>query len=226
MNKQTTLPLNLPLYAAAWVVIAVTTFYTGLSLPNDLQLPIHWNLQFEPDNFANKWLALLMLPSVSVFIALFMTFLPKFEPRKQNLLRSATAYQGVFWAVQVLFLIMQISIFSNAWQWGWSMERFVSLGMALLFLVMGNYLGKTRSTFVFGIRTPWTLSSETVWRKTHRTAGYGLVVVGALTLLVTPWSSTNTVIISLALMSVVLISSTIYSYFLWSNEAAKKKLKG
>jgi uncharacterized membrane protein len=36
---------------------------------------------------------------------------------------------------------------------------------------IGNVLGKLRSNFFVGIRTPWTLSSEHVWDQTHRWAG-------------------------------------------------------
>jgi uncharacterized membrane protein len=218
MTNKSTINLNLTLFTAAWVIIAVTSFYVCLSLPNDLQLPIHWNINLEPDSYANKWFALLMLPAVSVLIALVMTVLPMFEPRKQNLMLSGRAYQGVFWAVQLFFLTLQLFILSDAWEWHWPLARFISLGIAMLLLVLGNYIGKTRSTFLFGIRTPWTLSSEQVWRKTHRLAGFGLVATGLFSLISTPWANPLTLGISLIIMAAVFISATIYSYLLWRKE--------
>lgn len=54
---------------------------------------------------------------------------------------------------------------------------------AVLFIVIGNYLGKTRSNFFAGIRTPWTLSSDYSWEKTHHLTGRLFVLAGAATLI-------------------------------------------
>lgn len=218
MNKLHNINLNLPLFMACWVIVMVTSFIAALSVPAGTELPIHWNINFEPDNFANRWIALLMLPFVSLGVAVLMKVVPMIEPRSSNLQKSNTAYKGVFWAVQVFLFIFQLFIISFAWNWGWNMATFVSVGLAMLFLVMGNFLGKTRSTYLFGIRTPWTLHSETIWRKTHRLAGFGLFGVGVLMAIMTPWANQWTLVIGMTLMSLVFISATIQSYLLWRSE--------
>jgi uncharacterized membrane protein len=218
MNKLHTINLNLPLYMACWVIVMVTSFIAVLSVPAGTELPIHWNIHFEPDNYANRWIALLMLPMVSLGVALLMKVVPMIEPRSSNLQKSMTAYQGVFWAVQVFFFIFQLFIISFAWDWGWDMATFVSVALALLFLVLGNFLGKTRSTYLFGIRTPWTLHSEMIWRKTHRSAGFGLFGVGLFMVLMTPWANQWTLVIGISLMFMVFIGATVYSYLLWRSQ--------
>ena len=40
-----------------------------------------------------------------------------------------------------------------------------------MLIVVSNYLGKIHSNYMIGIRTPWTLSSELSWNKTHRLDG-------------------------------------------------------
>ena len=48
--------------------------------------------------------------------------------------------------------------------------------MSILFIIIGNVMGRIRPTFFVGIRTPWTLADDEVWRKTHRLAaplGFG-----------------------------------------------------
>ncbi|MEL7298668.1 MAG: SdpI family protein, partial [Pseudomonadota bacterium] len=51
-------------------------------------------------------------------------------------------------------------------------------GVGLLFVVLGNYMGKLRKNFFIGIRTPWTLASDEVWARTHRLGGYLFVAAG------------------------------------------------
>jgi uncharacterized membrane protein len=60
------------------------------------------------------------------------------------------------------------------------MVRWIIAGVAVLFVVMGNYMPKTRASFMFGVRTPWTLSSDMAWERTHRLAGRLFMVAGVL----------------------------------------------
>src|SRR2546427_7244662 len=64
-----------------------------------------------------------------------------------------------------------------------AMSRLMPVGVGLLFIVLGNSLARVQPTWFVGIRTPWTLSSDTVWRKTHRTGGVTVVIArgGVLT---------------------------------------------
>jgi uncharacterized membrane protein len=208
---------------ALWTIIFVASFLTALSLPSQTQLPIHWNLQFEPDNWANKWFAIIMLPAVSLFIALIFKLVPMLEPRAENLQKSMQAYQGVFWAVQILLLTFQVFIFNFAWGWGFEISKFIAFGIGILFVILGNYLGKTRSTYLFGIRTPWTLNSEIVWRKTHRSAGFALFGLGLISVISTPWANQWSLLICLIIMGIIFIASALFSYVLWQRLSDAEK---
>jgi uncharacterized membrane protein len=88
----------------------------------------------------------------------------------------------------------------------------------VLFIVIGNLLPRARPNWFVGIRTPWTLSSDRVWEKTHRFGGHVFVVVGILMILsgvvVAAWARTGlSVLIALCAASVV-----IYSYVEWKRE--------
>ena len=61
-------------------------------------------------------------------------------------------------------------------------DQIVKIGVSLLFIVRGNYLGQIRPNDTFGIRTPWTLANEQVWIKTHRMSSYAYVLSGILML--------------------------------------------
>src|SRR5207247_9922398 len=81
-------------------------------------------------------------------------------------------------AVMLFILIGHGMIIATGLGYPVKVDRFMPIGIGLLFIVLGNYLTRVEPTWFIGIRTPWTLSSDTVSRKTHRTGG-ALMVHGA-----------------------------------------------
>jgi uncharacterized membrane protein len=92
-------------------------------------------------------------------------------------------------------------------------------GSGAMFIVIGNFLGKTRSNWFFGIRTPWTLASDRSWSRTHRLGGQLFVALGLLTLAVTvlldPMIATWVMLGGLALPVAWLVA---YSYMAWRDD--------
>ena len=88
----------------------------------------------------------------------------------------------------------------------------------LMFIVIGNYLGKIRRNYMFGVRTPWTLASELSWNKTHRVTGKLFVVSGLLIVLASFWSP----IVAFYTMMVTILGAVlfalIYSYLVWKRD--------
>ena len=62
-------------------------------------------------------------------------------------------------------------------------NEMIFAGVGLLFIVLGNYMGKVRKNFFIGIRTPWTLASDEVWSRTHRLGGKVLILIGLFMML-------------------------------------------
>jgi uncharacterized membrane protein len=93
------------------------------------------------------------------------------------------------------------------------------IGIGLLFVVMGNFLGKTRSSWLFGIRTPWTLSSERSWQRTHRLGGYLFMALGlamVLSALLLPPQAFVWLILGGLLGTVAVLVG--YSYLVWRDD--------
>jgi uncharacterized membrane protein len=101
--------------------------------------------------------------------------------------------------------------------------RLVPAGVGLVLMVVGNYMGKVRSNFFFGIRTPWTLSSERSWNRTHRLGGRLLVLIGLVAVVtpIFPWAGVVELVAGVPVVVVVLV---IYSYVEWSRDPAKSKV--
>ncbi|MEM1087643.1 MAG: SdpI family protein [Pseudomonadota bacterium] len=217
---------------ASVFAIAIMTgvaVWVWISLPADQQIPVHWNAAGEPDRWGTRSEAMIshyIVIGVSIFTAVLLAFMPKIDPRKANLEKSSKVY-GISW-IATMVLLACISVGT-----GWlkvssvnpdqSIEasaipfvRFVIAGTALLFLILGNYLPKTRPNWFLGIRTPWTLSSNQAWEKTHRLGGRLFMVVGVIGFV----SAFLLSGLALALVVPILavssaLTSAIYSYFAW-----------
>jgi uncharacterized membrane protein len=98
--------------------------------------------------------------------------------------------------------------------------------LGILFMAIGNYLGKVRSNFMFGIRTAWTLSSEISWNKTHRLGGWLFFITGLLVFLSGLWRNgelTFGLLFAGTLSSVILLFG--YSYWVWKSDEERTENK-
>lgn len=102
-----------------------------------------------------------------------------------------------------------------------ALERALFGGVALLIALVGNLMGKIRRNFFFGIRTPWTLASETVWNATHRVAARSMVAGGVVGLIIAMLDA-SLWLVSLALVSAFAVP-VVYSFFRYRGEKAPER---
>lgn len=155
-------------------------------------------------------------------MSLLFWFLPAIEPRKQGLDRSQGLYLWGWVSLLLMSVAIELVVVAAALGWALPADRLV-LGVAGAMLVLiGNQLGKSRSMYLVGIRTPWTLASEAVWVRTHRLGGKlmvgaGLVTVAAVLL---PLSAPLLPIVLLSAIGIAVLVPVVYSFLLWRREQA------
>ena len=93
--------------------------------------------------------------------------------------------------------------------------------LGLLFIFMGQLISKAKRNFFIGIRTPWTLSSDTVWNQTHRVGGKLFMAAGVLALLGAFFPDAAIWFVMLPIFGVT-IFTMVYSYFLYAAEQKTK----
>lgn len=165
------------------IIVLVLTVILGLvignDLPDDVKIPTHWNAHGEADSWAGKTLGLTLLPGISLVMLLFFMFFPWFSPRYSEQAKRFDRILPTLAAILTLILsamyLLSLMVAGNA-EFNGSELLWVIIG--ILFILLGNLMPKLPSSFFIGIRTPWTLSSEEVWRKTHRTGGKAFVTGG------------------------------------------------
>ena len=114
-----------------------------------------------------------------------------------------------------------MALLGTALGWPVSMERVVPALVGLQFIILGNALPRARPNWWFGIRTPWTLSSDRVWARTHRVGGYLLAAAGLVLLIAAALPRGWTFALGLAAVLSAGFGSLVYSYFAWKQERSK-----
>lgn len=157
------------------MVLAVTA-YLYPSLPE--QIPTHWNLAGEVDDYTAKPWGVLVMPLAAVFVFIIMKLIPVISPKgfRTDQFRGVI---NIFTVTLVGFMsVVALLVLLAASGRDVHVNEVVFAGVGLLFIVLGNYMGKVRKNFFIGIRTPWTLASDEVWNRTHRLGGWIFVFIG------------------------------------------------
>jgi uncharacterized membrane protein len=217
-------PFVLAAALAVLVMVGLSAWAWG-QVPADGQIPIHWNLAGEVDGYAPKAFGLLFMPGLSIGLAALLAILPRFEPRAANLARSGRAYvwvgTGIVWVLVLVHLAVVLAAVGRPLEIG----LVVALGIGVLFVVLGNVLGKVRSNFIFGVRTPWTLASDRSWNRTHRLVGRLFVVLG-LAVLATGLlgGAVPEFGVLMGGLVAVLVVAVVYSYRVWRDDPDKQPI--
>lgn len=213
-------------YAAllATLTLLAASLIAGSMLPAEMQLPVHWGLAGEADGFAGKWVALLAPPAVIAGVSLLFQFLPALEPRRDGLARSQGLYLYGWLSLLVIGAAIQLAVLSAAFGWGIAVPQLMAGAVGVMLLLIGNQLGKSRSMYLMGVRTPWTLASEEVWIKTHRLCGK-LMVLGGLALVIAALLPLAPAVLGGVLIAVIVIATgvpVLYSFIAWRREGAQR----
>ncbi len=141
----------------------VYLFYVWNSLP--AKIPVHFDAQGNPNNYGSKFNIALTLLFLSVGTYLFLMYVPKIDPKKNFSIFDNTFVKLRFILSSFFSAICFIIIISvQEKELNTSIFHIV---LAVLILLMGNYMSNIRPNYFLGIRTPWTLESEMNWKRTH-----------------------------------------------------------
>jgi uncharacterized membrane protein len=205
------------------LALLIVALAVGNRLPPNSRLPTHWGLDGRPDGFSGKWPALLLPPAMMALISLLLWFLPVLEPRGRNFSRSIGLYLWTWTGLLLVIGSLELVIVAGPLHWQLRVDDILIGAIGMMFVLMGNQLGKSRSMYMFGIRTPWTLASEEVWIKTHRLGGK-LMVTGGLAMVTSAFLPLPSVLAAALFGVVVAVVAgvpIVYSYIMWRRERAQ-----
>jgi uncharacterized membrane protein len=201
------------------LVVAIAAGFSVWAYPQlPAQVATHFNLHGQPNGWSSRLVAAVLAPALGIAIALVFTVLPHIDPRRANYAKFGPTYWTIANAVLVLLAVFHVVSLGKALGWDINMNRVTSLGVGGLLVLLGNLMTRIRPNWFMGIRTPWTLSSDTVWRKTHRFGGIAFVIAGlciaATALLASPWALYG----GMGVGGAAALATVVYSYVVWKGE--------
>ncbi|BCJ95623.1 hypothetical protein acsn021_31920 [Anaerocolumna cellulosilytica] len=172
MNK---ISKNIIRFFAVLSFVGILIFYP--ILPE--RIPIQWNYNWEVSKMGQKQV-ILLLGALPLLILILFRYLPKIDPKGENYKRHENVYELIKHVLAVFLILLNWITVAVAFEVHLPFEMILNIVFGVFFVIFGNYLPKFKSNYFIGIRNPWVLSDDTVWRKTHKAGGYIFTSTGLL----------------------------------------------
>ena len=205
------------------VLIILISFIVGICFYPKMpeKMASHWNIRGEVDGYMPKFWGLFLMPFISIGMFLLFILIPKIDPLKANI-EKFRKYFDVFIILIILFLFF-LYLLTIFWNFGnkFSINQVLPPALGVLFFYCGILIEKAKRNWFIGIRTPWTLSSDRVWEKTHRIGGKLFKIAGLIAFsgIIFPDYALFLILFPVIGAS---IYAVIYSYFEYQKEGAEK----
>lgn len=205
------------------IVLLVIPFILTVIYWNDLpdQIPLHWNASGEIDKYSDSKWGILVMPGLSLLIFLFLFVVPKIDP-KGNFGQFLQTYWTIMNILMLFFLLIFMLVLYVSLGYEFDQSLVIYSAICVLFLLLGNFFGKIRPNYFIGIRTPWTLENEQVWKKTHKFGGVLWVVTSLLMLLIIFILPEVGRSIFVPYVLLIALIPAVYSYIVFKNLSVKE----
>lgn len=168
-----------------FIGLIILSFFLSIYLYPQMpeQIATHWNSQGEVNGYMSKFWGLFLMPLLTMGIAVMFLLIPKIDPLKENTEKFRKYYDG-FSILLILFLVA-VHLYVLLWNIGIKINSNVifSVGIGFLFYYSGILTEHAERNWFIGIRTPWALSSERVWKKTNQLGGKLFKIAGIIAIL-------------------------------------------
>jgi uncharacterized membrane protein len=201
------------------IAAVVASIVAYPSLPE--RVPTHWGVNGEVNGWSSRFWGAWLMPLMMGFIWIIMRAIPHIDPRKENYRKFIGMYE-VFISVTLAFMLaMHIVVLKAATGSHISIDKFVMAGVGTLFVAIGFFLPRVHPNWFVGIRTPWTLTSDLSWKRTHKVGGPLFMALGLIAIasaFVMPKVSVVFLVVAAVATTIFLF---VYSYRVWKEDPLK-----
>ena len=208
----------IPLLLVVAAVAASILYYPRL--PETMTT--HWSLSGEPNGFSSRLVGAWIFPVIMAVLWLILRAIPHIDPRKANYEKFSGMYDALVILILAFMLAMHIVLLMAATGAPIRMERVVMPSVGVFIAIMGILIPKAHPNWFVGIRTPWTLTSDLSWERTHKIGGTLFVILGVL-MVASSFVAPETaiwILVAAALGIVVFLFA--YSYQVWKGDPLKR----
>jgi uncharacterized membrane protein len=206
-----------------WVPLTIVGVAFALSLALYGKLPerfaTHWDASGTANGWSSRWRGAFLLPWIMLAEAVLLLVLPRIDPRRANYDKFGGAYALIANSVLGVQLVIHAAVLAVALGRHVPIDTVAIVSVGILLIVIGSVLPLTHSNFFVGIRTPWTLSSDTVWTRTHQLGGYTMMGAGVVMILSAALPGRARLAVWLTAVIVGVLVPVVYSYVVWARES-------
>ena len=164
----------------AYILVAVNLLLSVVTYP---MLPdriiMHWGAGGVPDGYGSKLSGTLLMQLVQFFMFGIYVMIPRIDPQKKVTM-STGYYKDIMNLLLAYFMFFNVLFITQNLGYDYNMTSVMMPAVGVLLFFLGDILGKAEPNWFVGMRTPWTLSNDEVWRSTHERAGILFKVCGAI----------------------------------------------
>ena len=209
-----------------WIPLLLIVAAVALSIFYYPQLPermaTHWNASGEANGFSSRLWGAWMLPLIMAAVWLLMQAIPHIDPRKANYEKFSGMYEALVILVLAFMLLIHIVVLRGALGTPIRMERIFMPSVGVFIAIMGLLIPKVHPNWFVGIRTPWTLTSDLSWERTHKIGGTLFVALGVLMVATSFIAPEVAIWILVAAALAIVIFLFAYSYQVWKTDSLKR----
>jgi len=184
-------------------------------------VPMHWNVHGQADGWASKNAAAAFGPLLVLGLWGLFEITARIDPRRPGLQHGGR--EAIYKAILPFMAALHLAVLALGAGVIHDGTRLVFGLVGALLVALGNYLGKVKPNWFAGIRTPWTLSNDEVWRRTNRLGGRTFVLAG-LTTIALAFATSGEVLATgtLVLVGIAALVPAVYSYAIHRQLAAHR----
>ena len=155
-------------------ILAVLATVLGVAVYPSLpaEIATHWDAAGQVNGFMPKAWGIFIFPYLILFLFIVWWAIPYLEPNKKNLEAFRESYNGFMLVMSIFFFYLFALVVGNSVGWVFDFTQALAPAIALVFAAAGVLLADSKRNYLVGIRTPWTLSSDKVWNRTHALASH------------------------------------------------------
>lgn len=199
----------------SFVCIAILLVIAAVLYPSAPdQMPTHWNAQGEIDGYGSKVIGLFLLPSILLILYIFFLFIPQMTVHKENFSSFRTYFEKLKLLLTLFFSFFYLVTLLPVWGILFPIIYFIIPAVSILLYYSGYILQFTKRNHFIGIRTPWTLASDEVWEKTHKTGSITLRLT-AIVFMIVLWYPELFIWVIAGVILVNVAFLYLYSYILY-----------
>ena len=203
-----------PIFLIAAATMASAIAYSAM--PE--QVPTHWNMAGEVDGWSSRFMGAWLMPLLMAVILIVLRVVPLIDPRRANYEKFSGAYEAIVSATMVFMFGLHLMLLAVATGSKIPVARVVPGAVGLFFIFIGWLLPKAHPNWFIGIRTPWTLTSDVAWEKTHRLGGILFAACGIATVIAALVLPDQAIWVLMATTAATVVSLLAYSFIVWKRD--------